>query len=195
MASTLRFNKLKIFFLLTILIFSCAKDKNPQTDIKLDKIKHIIDDTWIRDTNKETTFKQVMKIDGDTFTNQYLYFDKKNNIDSTRSKFFILEIKDTLKKGPNSGHAFIHTFNYPKEHIKSRLSCVIINNTYPNGETVKDTFCDKTSIVQFGIYATNQGNLKIEGEIYEEYQLVDDFKDLYFFEVKSYFKKYSVVPE
>ena len=114
--------------------------------------------------NGKLTKIEVLNISDSLFVNQKIIFDNTDEIDSTNSKFFTINIPDTLTRGPNMGIAELYTFNKPYE---SRASSVIIENQYPDGSVVKDTFFGNPEKLEFGVFASEGGIKTIKGEISE----------------------------
>src|SRR5690606_7407977 len=149
---------LLINFLLTFLFWSCkgTDEETANTDSEPLAISdQNLKEGWYEFEKDGKLFKkEILHIADTVFINQVIQYSEKGNIDSLESKFFRLKISDTLKSGVNRGVAQLYTFN---KNFESRASSVIIENTYPDGSSVKDTFYGDPKNLEFGIFASKAG--------------------------------------
>ncbi len=183
-------NRILKILLLSVLSISC-NDKN--TNLNTNKKFHTEDTSKIKlgwnyfQKNGRQIRSELIINNGKPFVNQVIRYTEKGKIDSVNSSFFKININDTLPQGPNIASANLYTFNKP---FDVRSSSIIIENTYPDGTTKKDTFTDNFKNLEFGIYGSHKGSLKINGKIVETILCKDDPKG-YFSEIEltSYFEK------
>ncbi|MDR6300927.1 hypothetical protein [Mesonia maritima] len=191
-----RFHLKLIFSILILLLISlsCNKIKKEESK-KVDIINEIddIEEGWT-EYNRDGKRLQIeaLKIEDTTFINQKIIFDSKGQIDYAKSKFFKIKLPDTLKLGINYGIAELYTFNKPFE---SRASSIIIDNIYPDGTLVKDTFYDNYKNLKFGVFGDKIGPKSIKGEISELLLATDKDGNGYKIKITSFFEKNIIVSE
>lgn len=108
---------------------------------------------------------EYLIIDGKSYANQNIHYDKEGKINYSLSSFFTLHLEDTLSIGKNIGRMdyFSNSKNFDLQFIY-----IIIENEYSNGVIKKDTFTDDIDKLWFGVNAYKKGVLKIKGTIQEE---------------------------
>ncbi|NJY61899.1 hypothetical protein HC174_03900 [Salinimicrobium sp. CDJ15-81-2] len=185
--------------LLVLLVqVSCKEDQSDQKsenelEPKTASTTDILKEGWQEfQENGNRTKIEILNISDSLFVNQKIIFDNKDQIDSINSKFFTIKVPDTLTQGPNKGIAELYTFNKPFE---SRASSVIIENKYPDGSIVKDTFFGNPENLEFGIYASEGGDKQIKGEISEILLAKDEEGNGYKIKVTSFFTEHVYVKE
>lgn len=188
MEKTLRKNKLILLYLI-IFICGCknSSEKNHKNETETLIEKDTLKEGW-HNTYKEGKLikSEVINVKGEKFVNQKIEYFKNQQIDSTNSKFFHIVLPDTLKIGVNMGIAELYTFN---KLFSSRASSVIVENTYPNNITKKDTFFGNHNHLKFGVFVSKVGKHNINGKISELIMTSDEKGNGYKIKITSYFEK------
>ena len=188
----LNFKKRILNILFLFVLFISCNDNNTNN---LDTEKELPNEGTLRvklgwnhfQKNGQKISSELIIHNGEPFINQLIIYNQKGDLDSINSKFFKINIDDTLPKGANIVSANLYTFNRPFE---ARSSSIIIENSYPDGTTKKDTFVGNFKNLEFGIYGTHEGPLKIKGKILEIILYKDETKKYATeIEITSYFEK------
>ena len=192
-----KLTKAQLFgFLLFCLISGCQKSKGElqNRDVAPSNLSaHEIKEGWLHFEKDGNLYKtEILKIGDTVFKNQVIQLDKQGKIDSVNSKFFRIEIPDTLKVGTNKGIAKLYTFNHDFE---ARASSVIIENSYPDGSIVKDTFSGDPNNLAFGVFGSKPGSIEIKGEISEVVLTRDSAGNYHKIRLISFFKENAYVAD
>lgn len=140
-----------------------------------------------------TSGKLISKLEfvvkrGSSFLNQKIEYKENGDVDYMKSSFFIIEMKDTIKKGKT---ALKLKYYSNIKNFKTRFVYIIIDNQYSENLFKKDTFTDNISKLWFGINAYKKGNLKIKGKIEEEVSFFKNEKDSSELTIKKYYKYFE----
>lgn len=94
---------------------------------------------------------EIIQIDDTVFKNQVIKLDKQERRNGINSRFFRIEISDSLKIGTNKGIANLYTFN---NDFEARASTVIIENRCPDDSIIKDSFSGDYKNLEFGVFGS-----------------------------------------
>jgi hypothetical protein len=125
---------------------------------------------------------------GSSILNQKIEYKENGDIDYTKSSFFVIEMKDTIKIGKT---AFKMKYYSNIKNYKTRFIYIIIDNQYSNSLFKKDTFTDDISKLWFGVNAYKKGNFKINGIIEEEVSFIKKQKNDSQLTIKKYYKYFE----
>jgi hypothetical protein len=190
-----------LLILLLPLVIGCKSDKEkysqnvPQVTDLIQKQTILFDSlnpTWFTEEKNDKTVKtEIITLDGKEVSNQVIRFNRDRQIDTLNSRFFDLQIDDTLSLGRNVGTVNSYTYNKDYDEI---YSYVIIENKYTASETRLDTFGNNHKNVMFGIFVNRIGKQIVKGEIFEQYLLPEtvvakDSVTIDLIEIHSYFEK------
>ncbi len=139
--------------------------------------------------NLKNKNEYIIRNDSTLLMNQNINYKENGEIDYEISSFFNIELADTLVLGKNTGKVNY----YSNSKAQEKFLYAIIDNSYSDNETKRDTFIEEPDFTHFGVFTHKLGLKKIKGILTEQLinvkEINSDSSQLIIKENKKYFER------